>query len=57
MDSPQETVTYTRTHTWVAGMMYVHAEDVEDVAAARPVECERCERTYASVGDPYGECD
>ena len=33
-------------HRWVAGMMYVHDEDVESVAAVRPVECERCEYVY-----------
>lgn len=33
-------------HSWVAGMMNVHSEDVESVAAVRPVECERCEYVY-----------
>lgn len=33
-------------HTWVAGIMRVHDEDVESVAAVRPVECERCEYVY-----------
>ncbi len=33
-------------HAWVAGMMNVHDEDVAAVAAARPVECERCGQTY-----------
>lgn len=31
---------------WVAGMMYVHEEDLDTVAEARPVECESCERVY-----------
>ncbi len=37
------------SHTWVAGMMYVHPEDLGTVMAARrtngdsPVECEQCE--------------
>jgi hypothetical protein len=30
-------------HSWVAGMMYVHDEDLVTIAAMRPVECERCE--------------
>jgi hypothetical protein len=33
------------THSWVAGMMYVHAEDLAGVAAVRTAECERCELT------------
>ena len=34
-------------HTWVAGMLYVHSEDVAEVhAAGRRVECERCETVY-----------
>jgi hypothetical protein len=32
-------------HVWVAGMMYVHDEDLAGCAAARTVECERCELT------------
>lgn len=32
-------------HSWTAGMMYVHDADLETVAAARTVECERCELT------------
>lgn len=39
-------------HTWVAGMMYVHSEDVwgvylERLAKNQPLpECERCEHIY-----------
>jgi hypothetical protein len=38
----------TCLHAWVAGMMYVHEEDLEYVAAARQVECEKCEKIYVS---------
>lgn len=41
-------------HVWVAGMMYVHDEDVEAVAAIRPVECERCEVPF-SPGLQYAD--
>jgi hypothetical protein len=41
-------------HVWVAGMMYVHDEDVESVAAVRPVECERCEVPF-SPGMQYAD--
>ncbi len=41
-------------HTWIAGMMHVHSEDVESVAAIRPVECERCDRPYSRRNEnPY----
>lgn len=38
-------------HSWVAGMMYVHDDDVEDCARARAafgetVECECCDAIY-----------
>jgi hypothetical protein len=33
-------------HAWVAGMMYVHPEDLLSVAAAREVECEKCELIF-----------
>jgi len=33
-------------HSWVAGMMVVAEEDLDTVAAIRPVECEKCEATY-----------
>lgn len=39
-------------HNWVAGMMYVSNEDIEQVARARQAagesapECEYCEATY-----------
>lgn len=39
-------------HTWVAGMCYVHDEDVESVAAVRHVECEKCETSYADRDRP-----
>jgi len=35
-----------RLHVWVAGMMYVHQEDVAEIARNRHVECERCEISY-----------
>ncbi len=47
-------------HVWTSGLMYVHAEDVRDVAelraakGARPIECERCEKVYVP-GDEFGE--
>lgn len=34
-------------HSWVAGMMYVHDEDLDAVARMRTVECERCEVVYS----------
>lgn len=34
-------------HSWVAGMMRVHDEDVEDVAAVRRVVCEKSDWVYA----------
>lgn len=33
-------------HSWVAGMMHVHDEDLDAVAAVRQVECEYCEAIY-----------
>lgn len=38
-------------HSWVAGMMRVHEEDLAFVAAQRQVECERCGYVYQSGGD------
>lgn len=35
-------------HSWVAGMVYVHDEDLDMVARMRRVECERCETVYAA---------
>ena len=32
-------------HSWVAGMMHVHTEDLIAVAKLRTVECEKCELT------------
>jgi hypothetical protein len=32
--------------SWVAGMMYVNSEDLDEVARHREVECESCERVY-----------
>lgn len=37
------------SHVWVAGMMYVDAEDVARVASEREsIECEACEDGYPS---------
>jgi hypothetical protein len=33
-------------HSWVAGMMNVHDEDLDTVAKVRKVECEKCEAVY-----------
>ncbi len=33
-------------HSWVAGMMVVHPEDVASVAAVREVVCETCDKVY-----------
>ena len=41
-----ETVTSPCLHVWVAGLMYVTDEDVEAVAAARLVVCQKCEVKY-----------
>jgi hypothetical protein len=45
----------TCRHSWVAGMMYVHDEDLDAVYAARSargetIECERCEAVYTPRG-------
>jgi len=37
-------------HAWVAGIMYVHPEDLEQVAAMREVTCEKCDKVY-QVGE------
>lgn len=34
-------------HVWVAGMIYVADEDLDTVAAIRPVKCEKCDSLYA----------
>jgi len=34
------------SHSWVAGIMVVHVEDVESVSATRPVTCEKCDTVY-----------
>lgn len=34
-------------HSWTAGMMMVHDEDVESVAELRDVNCEKCDKSYA----------
>lgn len=39
------TVSY-HAHQGVAGMMYVHYEDLDTVAAVREVECEGCDMIY-----------
>lgn len=36
-----------KSHTWVAGMMYVHNEDVATIARNRLVECEKCGISYS----------
>lgn len=33
---------------WVAGLTYVHSEDVWAVSGVRPVECEVCGRSYGT---------
>lgn len=43
-------------HAWVAGMMYVHEEDLEATARDRAewggtVECEKCDMIYAPGQD------
>ena len=39
--------------SWVAGMMYVHPEDLISIAATgRPVECEYCGVDYFAEGEP-----
>lgn len=53
-DDEPITVCARGDHTWVAGMMYVHAEDVASVAVIRDVACERCEKVYAE-GDEYAD--
>lgn len=48
-------------HTWVAGMMHVHPEEVQAVARERrangasPVECESCEFVYDPDNPPDPE--
>ena len=37
-------------HSWVAGIMRVHDEDLDTVASMRRVECEHCEAVYVSGG-------
>ena len=39
------------SHSWTAGMMYLHDEDLEYVASVRPVVCERCDLRYGQ-GEP-----
>lgn len=40
-------------HSWVAGMMHIHPEDIETVAASgRPMECKRCGVTYLERDNP-----
>jgi len=44
------------SHTWVAGMMIVHREDLESVVAARDVECDNCDveiRKGSNVPERY----
>ena len=45
-------------HSWVSGMMYVHPEDVHQVAKSRQAsgsslpECEKCEAVYDPASPP-----
>jgi len=39
-------------HSWVAGMMYVHEEDLDTVSAERPVTCEQCDAVYGRRNPP-----
>jgi len=39
-------------HSWVAGMMIVHPEDLAEVAMMRDVECEYCDRVPIA-GEDY----
>ena len=38
-------------HTWIAGMFYVHYEDVEEAARHRHVQCEKCDLVYVPRGE------
>lgn len=38
-------------HSWVAGFMVVHPEDLAAVAAVRKVVCEKCDHRYDSKCD------
>lgn len=40
----------TAGHLWTAGLVYVHPEDVAEVARVRPVTCQRCDRVYPAGG-------
>ena len=33
-------------HSWVAGFMVVHPEDLDAIAAMRPVICSWCDKIY-----------
>lgn len=37
-------------HTWLSGMMHVHDEDVDHVAATRKIECGNCDATMGPGG-------
>jgi hypothetical protein len=48
-DKPTEeeaTEYHSCTHSWVAGMMYVHDDDLDTVAETRAVICEDCDMKY-----------
>lgn len=44
--APETEETEECRHSWVAGMIYVADEDLDTVAANRPVKCEYCDATY-----------
>jgi hypothetical protein len=37
---------FGHNHSWVAGMMHVHDEDLDTVSKERPVSCEVCDLVY-----------
>lgn len=39
------------SHEWVAGMMVVNEEDLEQVAVSRPVKCDKCDHVAAKGVD------
>lgn len=44
-------------HSWTAGMVYVHDEDLETVAKERPVTCEVCDLVYGHKPKPIKVLD
>jgi hypothetical protein len=39
------------THSWVAGMMVVHPEDLYEISRMRTVECQHCDVTVDASAD------